>query len=260
MCHHNTNPVLSFLLFLILCSCQTNTEKRNTNETQSNTMISNVETQKQAEKIKPEYYKLIGEDIVIRTGPGPNFDKLINKKATEMLGETHYCEADNSFLVEIVEEKGDWVKIETVRPEHLQSIYDGWIPKRSVKFDDTPEKIERLDPATFEVFFEKHYSNIENCHIYILQPDMDKDKARAFCKSFIKYNCKGNCNISIYDSKDIKNLLGVYPLKGDDYIELADHFIAQSSSDSPESVWWYPYQDIQYKEYGGKNWKKEPIE
>jgi hypothetical protein len=27
----------------------------------------------------------------------------------------------------------------------------------------------------------------------------------------------------------------------------------------PNDFSWYPYQDFQYKEYGGNNWKKEEI-
>jgi hypothetical protein len=32
-----------------------------------------------------------------------------------------------------------------------------------------------------------------------------------------------------------------------------------STFDATEVRDWYPYQDFKHKEYGGKNWKKEPI-
>jgi hypothetical protein len=54
-------------------------------------------------------------------------------------------------------------------------------------------------------------------------------------------------------------LIDSYPLVKNDYLKMADHFVASSSFDAPNSIMWYPFQDIQYKEYGGKNWKKEPI-
>jgi hypothetical protein len=50
-----------------------------------------------------------------------------------------------------------------------------------------------------------------------------------------------------------------YPLSDSEYLRIADQFIAESTFDAPNSVWMYPYQDIKYKELGGKNWKREPI-
>lgn len=48
-----------------------------------------------------------------------------------------------------------------------------------------------------------------------------------------------------------------YPLRGEEYIKVADVFVYSLAFDGTYSF--YPFQDIQYKEFGGKNWKKEPI-
>lgn len=242
--------VVSFLT--ILSSCQVESKKTNDG-------ITSPETENTTLEEKPKYYKLIGEDIFIRVGPGLEFDKLINKKATELLGETHYCEANYTFLVEVIEKKNDWAMIKTIEPEHLRQIYNGWIPYASIKFDNKPEQIEELNDEDYEILIEDNAATVNNYHILIKQKDFDKAQAREFIKSFRKYNANGKSNINLYDSKEIKHLMTKYPLEDKDYIKLADHFIAMSTFDSPESVLWYPFQDILYNELGGKNWKKEPI-
>jgi hypothetical protein len=57
----------------------------------------------------------------------------------------------------------------------------------------------------------------------------------------------------------VQPLVTIYPLGNKDYLKVADHFVAQSTFDMND-VWLYPFQDIKYKELGGKNWKKRPIE
>ena len=69
-----------------------------------------------------------------------------------------------------------------------------------------------------------------------------------------------DCNINLFDDKSVSSLIDKYPLSNSEYIKVADHFIALSSFETPNSFSWYPYQDFQYKEFGGKNWKKEEIQ
>ena len=47
-----------------------------------------------------------------------------------------------------------------------------------------------------------------------------------------------------------------YPLVGEEYLCVADHFVAMSSFDIPDIVSMYPYQDFYYKELGGKEIKE----
>lgn len=240
---------LSFVFILFssfLMSCQNNTKTERD--------VSNIREEKQ------NYYKLIGENIIIYTGPGESFDKLINKKATEIIGETQYCNADHTFLVEIVEQKGEWTNIRTIQPEHLRSTYNGWIQTKYIKMDNKPDVIKELDTLSYEILKEVKMPAVTNYHILIKQNDFNKEKAIDFIKSFRKFKCKGNSNVNLYNSKEILPLIDKYTnLQDSQYLIFADHYMASSSFDAPESVWWYPYQDIKYKELGGKNWKKEPI-
>ena len=87
---------------------------------------------------------------------------------------------------------------------------------------------------------------------------MSKEDIKSFVYQFREKNCS-SCTINIYDTKNIKNLIGKYPLKNAEYINFADHFVASSTYDAPKLVSFYPYQDLQYKEYGGKNLKEDKM-
>lgn len=67
------------------------------------------------------------------------------------------------------------------------------------------------------------------------------------------------CNIYIYssDSPKIRELMTKYPLQGKEYVQLADEFAFMLAFD--DTWMFYPFQDFSYKEFGGKNWKKEPL-
>lgn len=60
----------------------------------------------------------------------------------------------------------------------------------------------------------------------------------------------------LFDDKSILEIIDKYPLTKDEYLKYADCFIAESNSETPEYISMYPYQGLQYKEYGGRNWKK----
>ncbi|MCW0482871.1 hypothetical protein [Gaoshiqia sediminis] len=250
-------PRIYFLMMLtlfsgLLLSCGQN--QKTNNDSQKGVQIETVSK-------TPTIYNIEGEDIVIRVGPGGNFDKLINKKATEALGETHYAQVDYTVKVIIEDTNGDWSKIKVVEPDWLSSSHIGWIPTRNIIMgkNDENKELEKLDTNSYEILMTEHNAAVENFHVLIKFSDFDKDKIFDFVKKFRNENCTRNCNIMVYDTKSILPLIDKYPLQGKEYIELADHFVAMSSFDAPNLKSWYPYQDFQYKEYGGKNWKKEEI-
>ena len=63
-----------------------------------------------------------------------------------------------------------------------------------------------------------------------------------------------NCNINIYDSKDIVHLIEKYPIKGQEYVDVADHYVYMLTFDG--MGWYYPLKDALYIEYGGKKPKQ----
>ncbi len=213
-----------------------------------------------ATESEAEICSIKGEDITIYVGPGLKFDKLINQKATEALGETYYANVDYTFKVVVDEEKNGWSKIRVIEPEHLSSTHIGWIPSKNiVRKNKGQAKDEKLDKNSFEIIKTIQKPTVKNYYVLYKLKKVNKDDVIEFMGRFRKEYCSGSSNVNLFDSKAILNLVDKYQLAGKEYIIVADHFIAMSTFDSPELVWWYPFQDINYKDYGGKNWKKEPI-
>lgn len=213
------------------------------------------------EQPSSKVFGINGEDVVIRTAPGEKSKKLINEKATQALGEIQYCQVDHSTKVEVLETKDDWSKIKVVEPDWLSKTHVGWIPSKFLisKEDEEKQSLGKLDPKEYEIMKTDHKPAVENFHVLLKHPNFDKNYVYQFIKQFRKENCTMNCNVLVYDSKSILPLVDIYPLTGKDYIKLADHFVSMSTFDATEVRDWYPYQDFKYKEYGGNNWKKEPI-
>jgi hypothetical protein len=246
----NRNIIYLILGFLLNLSCSAPSK----NDTQIENKI--IEEEKRIKK-----FGIKGEDIPIREEPSEKSKKIINQKATEAFNKTEYCVVDYSVKVEVLEERDNWSKIKVVDPNWLSDSHIGWILSKYLVGSDEKEKqsIGKLNPSEYEIIKTKHNEIVENFHVYLKRKDFDKDYVYLFTKQFRIENCNINCNINVYDSKEISSLVEIYPLTKTDYLKLADHFISMSTFDATEVKDWYPYQDYKYKEYGGKNWKKEPI-
>jgi hypothetical protein len=136
-------------------------------------------------------------------------------------------------------------------------------PNKIVEENSNSQKVfvnpKKLDTNSFEVIKTERKASVDNYYILLKMKNINEENLNDFVISFRFEECTKNCNINLFDSKSIKKYIGKYPLDRSEYLEYADHLVASSSFDSPE-VWMYPYQDIKYKKFGGKNWKKEPIE
>ncbi len=237
--------IFSSIIFLFIsCSDSTNTDNALTSD--------NI-------KIQNKVFNIKGEGVPIRTGPGNEFEKLINKKATEALGKAEYCTVDYSVKVGILEKKDDWAKIKIVDPEWLSESHIGWIPANIIMSQEEVNKessMGELNQNDYEIIKTSHNSTVQNFHVLLKQKAFDKEYVYQFIKEFRKEHCTMNCNVLVYDTKAILPLIDIYPLEKKDYIKMADHLVSFSSSDATEIRDWYPYQDFKYRDYGGKNWKK----
>lgn len=232
------------LIFVISCNDKNSNTGQNKNDTSATNNI----------------YNIIGKNVVVRSGPGENFDKIINKKATEALGETNYCEVDNSFRIIIEETKGEWSKIKVLEPDWLSETHNGWIPTANIQMDSNGAQItEALDKNSYEIIKKVEKKVVTNYYVLIKIENFNEEIVNDFVVKFRREYCSTSSNVNVYDTKSISDLIERYPLEGKEYIKVADHFVAQSSFDSPETILWYPFQDSKYKENGGNNWKKEKI-
>lgn len=118
---------------------------------------------------------------------------------------------------------------------------------------------KKLEPQAYEILSTNHYPKAENFNVFYKGEKNDEVSLNYFFDSFRENFATKDCNINLFDDKSIISLIDKYPLSKSEYINVADHFIASSSFEMPNDISWYPYQDFQYKEYGGKNWKKEEI-
>lgn len=249
---NKTLSTLSIISYLTIMSCSPG-DKMASNENEISS-TAEIET--------PTVFGINGEGIPIRQKPSNKADKVVNKKATQALGETQYCEVDYSTKVEVLEKKDNWVKIKVVEPDWLSDTYIGWIPSNFLiteAEDQEKQSIGTLSQTEYEILKTEHNSTVENYHVLLKKKDFDKNYVYQFIKQFRKENCKGNCNVSLYDNKSVAKLIGIYPLPDKDYLKMADHLISISTFDATEVRDWYPYQDFHYRELGGKSWQKEPI-
>jgi len=211
--------------------------------------------------ISHEIYEIEGESIIVRNGPGKNYNKLINQKATDMIGETQYIKVDYTCRISVEEESNGWAKIKVVDPDYLSATHQGWIPLKYIVKNTHQANSVKLSELEYEIISiskNNNNNNSENYNIYLDVRNLSKKDLFSFIKQFREKNCS-TCTISIFDTKSIKNLIDVYPLSKNEYLKFADHFVAWSTFDVPKLVNFYPFQDSQYKDYGGKNFKERKM-
>lgn len=119
--------------------------------------------------------------------------------------------------------------------------------------------VEKLDTATYAIMATEHYPAAENFYVLLKQSITHQDSLQKFVDKFRQEHCLIKCNINLYDDASVQPYIKKYPMPDKEYLLVADHYVAVSDF-SVKDVFLYPYQDLKYKELGGKNWKKEPIQ
>lgn len=188
----------------------------------------NVDSAQVAADSVSTFYTVVGEDIAIRTGPGKKFATLINQKASDALRETQYCTVDQSMIVEILGKKSNWTSIRVIEPDWLKDTYVGWVPSEALTSvrDMDKKTTAKLNPKEYEIMVADHRAAVQNFHVWLKRRRFDKDYVFAFTKAFRRINCTMQCNVAVYDSESIKDLVLVYPLEDKDYLRLADHLVS----------------------------------
>lgn len=128
--------------------------------------------------------------------------------------------------------------------------------KRKLVHQNTRIILKKINYNDFELLKTNHTLQIENFDVLYKGEKKDDESINYFFESFKENFTTKDSNISLFDDKSVYPLLNKCPLSDDEYIRLADHFIAMSSYYMPGFTW-YPYQDSQYEERGGRNWKEE---
>lgn len=111
--------------------------------------------------------------------------------------------------------------------------------KRKLNYDLTKFDFEilRYRENRFEEIFD----------VYLKMESQENDKLCEFIQAFReKYSIKEN-TLYIYNNKEIKDLLDVYPKNDEQHIKLADSLITYLSNNELEIIY-YPYKDSKYHE------------
>lgn len=117
------------MVILTLSSCGDPHIKNVDNPTQlSNTTESSITSEPERNTI----YNIKGDEILVREGPGKQFNKIVNQKATDILGSLEYIHVDNTCKVLVLETKNGWSKINVIEPDWLRESHIGWIKSKYV--------------------------------------------------------------------------------------------------------------------------------
>lgn len=247
--------ILSFSLFI---SCQKTKKDINNKLDAFHLNLKSNSLENNDSNSRNTVYDIKGENIFLRDGPGKNYKKIVNQKATDIIGETQYIQIDYTCTVSVEEEKNDWAKVRVVDPSYLSETHYGWIPVKNIVKSRDQNPIVDVSKLQYDIISTTENNVSKNYNIYLNIKNLSKDEIISFIKQFREKNCT-TCSISIFDTKSIKELIDIYPLSKTEYLKFADHFVAWSTFDAPKLVSFYPFQDSKYKEYGGKNFKEQKM-
>lgn len=99
----------------------------------------------------------------------------------------------------------------------------------------------------FEILKYQDNSVVENYYLY-LKEKLSKEELREFVSAFREEYCYKPSNLNIFDTPEISDLIGIYPLKGKEYIRYADSYIALADFSTEDFLFEYPFKDFYYKE------------
>lgn len=74
-----------------------------------------------------------GTEVLLRATPSASGTKLVNEKATRVLGRTMYLQIDNSTTVLEECTQGDWSRVRVQEPDWLRNSHIGWVETRSLR-------------------------------------------------------------------------------------------------------------------------------
>ena len=96
-------------------------------------------------------YKVSGTGIKVRKGPGTDFSKIVNQKATSILKTTQYISIDNSVTVYEECSQTTWSKIRVTDPDWLKQSHRGWVESKYLRG-------KKVDSSGAEIFTEADFS------------------------------------------------------------------------------------------------------
>lgn len=107
----------------------------------------------------------------------------------------------------------------------------------------------------YEIIKINKSATLNNIYALVLADSCNEQRLDSLAKHIAQEKSPNiQCNVHIYDSKEIQHLMEKYPIEGQEYVDVADHFVYMLSFDG--MGWYYPLKDALYIEYGGKHPKQ----
>lgn len=83
----------------------------------------------------------VSRRVELREGPGKGHPRKINRKATAVLGTTHYLSVDSSVTVRVRHIQRCWADVQVTQPSWLIESHFGWIPLDAIKSGASTNKL-----------------------------------------------------------------------------------------------------------------------
>lgn len=187
----------------------------------------------------------------------PNGDKIINPASGIYIIGIDYIKGGTDCRIRILDLQDEWAKVQVIDPGYLSDTHIGWVPTKSIVGEGFTSQID-IQNNLFKIIKQDSSGSIINCFVVYIGEDFSK-RAMSSLVSKVRAQIIGQANIFIFANEQAAKQFESVDDSRDNYLFVADNYICMSTFDAPLSVMMYPYQDVQYKEFGGKNWKKEPI-
>ncbi|MBW6534706.1 MAG: zinc ribbon domain-containing protein [Mariniphaga sp.] len=217
--------VVIFVLFITIIflvndfSCKNNRSSIENSIYQENKSYSNNKDSFQISQnlVVGEIYKIEGTQIALRTGPGDNFDKLINEKFSNLINEIHYANVDGSTKIKLLNLKIGWAKVQVVEPEWLKETHIGWIPIKHVVEKQLNEILFEEINKDFLIFLLESIKNKE-----LIEKELNKlyffEDANGIYKFQEKIRNKG---IHVIDIVEFSDLVIFHTVNKDLFIQIS---------------------------------------
>lgn len=82
--------------------------------------------------ITREPYRVVGTDVVLSTGPGTNYEKAVDTRATMISKQTKYLTIDSQATVLEECTNGDCSYVQVLRPAIQRHTHKGWVPSQNL--------------------------------------------------------------------------------------------------------------------------------
>ena len=156
-----------------------------------------------------------GSEILLRTGPSEKFEKIINQKASSLVGKTWFISIDKSVTVYEECTQSGWSKIRVTEPEWLRESHRGWVPSKALRrqnLDSAVKGIEHVKATKYTIIHTittQRYDGGVTYYVLIDPIDLKNDKFKDNIKSIIRDIVKkkgGKITIEFHDKIESLNI------------------------------------------------------